>query len=73
MFNFIFFITFLQAINELKESLRSNLQQEPSDGELAARMNMTVQELSKHVMVGQAARNKLIKVHTTWPYTRYHL
>ncbi|KAF3334997.1 RNA polymerase sigma factor sigE [Carex littledalei] len=51
----------MKAINELKENLRSNLQQEPSDGELAAKMNMTVQELSKHMMVGQAARNKLIK------------
>ncbi|KAJ1688128.1 hypothetical protein LUZ63_019518 [Rhynchospora breviuscula] len=51
----------MKAINELKESLRNDLQQEPSDGELAAKMNMTVPELRRCMKVGQAARNKLIK------------
>jgi RNA polymerase sigma factor len=61
---FLLFISnFFQAINESKESLRNDLQREPSDGELAARMNMTVQELRRRVKVGEAARNKLIKVH----------
>ncbi|KAJ4732186.1 RNA polymerase sigma factor rpoD [Rhynchospora pubera] len=51
----------MKAINELKESLRNDLQREPSDGELAAKINMTVPELGRHMKVGQAARNKLIK------------
>jgi DNA-directed RNA polymerase specialized sigma subunit len=60
----LLFLTFFQAINELKESLRSDLQREPSDGELAARMNIIVHELRRHMKVGEAARNKLIKVLT---------
>lgn len=56
--------TLLQAIFEVKENLQKDLDRELTDGELASAMNMSVSELQWHIEVGQAARNKLIKVHT---------
>ncbi|XP_020247660.1 RNA polymerase sigma factor sigE, chloroplastic/mitochondrial-like [Asparagus officinalis] len=56
------FFEWLMAISEVKENLHKDLNKEPTEGELAATVNMTVSELRKHIEVGQAARNKLIKV-----------
>lgn len=41
-----------------------DLGREPTDGELASAINMNVQQLRRHLEVGHAARNKLIKVIT---------
>nr|CAD1824052.1 unnamed protein product [Ananas comosus var. bracteatus] len=51
----------MKAIFEVKENLQKDLDREPTDGELASAMNMSVSELQWHIEVGQAARNKLIK------------
>lgn len=51
-----------QAIFEVQENLQNELQREPTDAELAEAMNVTVRQLRRHLDVGRAARNKLIKV-----------
>ena len=48
----------------MKENLHKDLNKEPTEGELAAAVNMTVPQLRRHLEIGQAARNKLIKVST---------
>ncbi|KAL6848748.1 hypothetical protein ACP4OV_021331 [Aristida adscensionis] len=51
----------MKAIFEVQESLRDELQRDPTDAELAEATNMTVQQLRRRLDVGRAARNKLIK------------
>ncbi|TVT97174.1 hypothetical protein EJB05_57546, partial [Eragrostis curvula] len=51
----------MRAILEVQESLREELQREPTEAELAEANNMTVQQLRRRLDVGRAARNKLIK------------
>ncbi|XP_062181103.1 RNA polymerase sigma factor sigE, chloroplastic/mitochondrial-like [Phragmites australis] len=51
----------MKAIFEVQESLRDELQREPTDAELAEATNMTMQQLRRRLDVGRAARNKLIK------------
>nr|ANW72278.1 RNA polymerase sigma factor sigE [Tradescantia hirsutiflora] len=51
----------MKAVLEMKESLNKDLSREPADCELAAAVNMSVIEMRRHIEVGQAARNKLIK------------
>ncbi|OEL12738.1 RNA polymerase sigma factor sigE, chloroplastic/mitochondrial [Dichanthelium oligosanthes] len=51
----------MKAIFEVRESLREDLQREPTDAELAEATCMTVQQLRRRLDVGRAARNKLIK------------
>lgn len=51
----------MKAIFEVKENLCTDLNNEPTEAELAAAVNMTVMKLRRHIEVGQAARNKLIK------------
>ncbi|KAJ3670922.1 hypothetical protein LUZ60_008348 [Juncus effusus] len=51
----------MKAINEMKEKMQSDMQREPKDAEIAAKMNMNMRQLRRHIDVGQAARNKLIK------------
>jgi len=46
----------------VQESLREDLQRDPTDAELAEATGMTVQQLRRRLDVGRAARNKLIKV-----------
>jgi RNA polymerase sigma factor len=59
--NFCVF-SFIQAIFEVQESLREELQRDPTDAELAEATGMTVHQLRRRLDVGRAARNKLIKV-----------
>ena len=54
--------SFIQAIFEVQESLREELQRDPTDAELAEATGMTVHQLRRRLDVGRAARNKLIKV-----------
>ena len=54
--------SFIQAIFEVQESLREELQRDPTDAELAETTGMTVHQLRRRLDVGRAARNKLIKV-----------
>lgn len=42
--------------------------QDPSDGDLAEATNMTVVQLRKNLVVGQAARNKLVKVSVRYSF-----
>ncbi|KAL4204144.1 hypothetical protein AMTRI_Chr01g108270 [Amborella trichopoda] len=51
----------LKAILKVKEDLTMDLGREAIEGEVAAATNMCVAEMRRHVEVGQAARNKLIK------------
>ncbi|KAF8716434.1 hypothetical protein HU200_026313 [Digitaria exilis] len=51
----------MKAIFEVQESLREDLQREPTDAELAEATGMSVQQLRRRLDVGRAARNKLIK------------
>lgn len=44
--------------------MHKELNRYPTDAELAAAVNMTVTQMRGHLEVGQAARNKLIKVFT---------
>lgn len=46
----------------MREELEKTLEREPTDGELAEATNMNVSQLRKQIGIGQAARNKLIKV-----------
>lgn len=46
----------------MKENLQKDLGREPTEGELAEAMNMTVVQVRKRMEVGRASRNKLIKV-----------
>lgn len=39
-----------------------DLNREPTDGELADAVNMSVPQLRRHIEVARAARDKLIKV-----------
>ncbi|KAJ6797460.1 RNA polymerase sigma factor sigE, chloroplastic/mitochondrial-like [Iris pallida] len=50
-----------KAILEVKEKLQMGLTREPTDGELAVAVNMSVPQLRRQREVGHAARNKLIK------------
>jgi len=54
--------SFIQAIFEVQESLREELQRDPTDAELAEATGMTVHQLRRRLDVGRSARNKLIKV-----------
>ncbi|KAJ6829484.1 RNA polymerase sigma factor sigE, chloroplastic/mitochondrial-like [Iris pallida] len=51
----------MKAILKVKENLQMDLTREPTDGELADAVNMSVSQVRRHIEVGQAARNKLIK------------
>ncbi|XP_044984750.1 RNA polymerase sigma factor sigE, chloroplastic/mitochondrial [Hordeum vulgare subsp. vulgare] len=51
----------MKAILEVQENMRSELQSEPTEAEVAEAMNMPVQRLRRLRDVGRAARNKLIK------------
>lgn len=51
----------MKAILPVKETLENDLGREPTDGELAEATNMNLVQLRKHMEVGRAARNKLIK------------
>lgn len=57
-----FCFDFIKEILEVKGNLEQDLGREPRDGNLAEAMNMTVVQLRKTLVVGQAARNKLVKV-----------
>ncbi|XP_057513062.1 RNA polymerase sigma factor sigE, chloroplastic/mitochondrial-like [Actinidia eriantha] len=54
-------VYFTKALLEVKENLQQGLGPEPTDGELAVAANTTVVRVRKHLEVGQAARNNLIK------------
>ncbi|CAA6661044.1 unnamed protein product [Spirodela intermedia] len=51
----------VKATLAVKDTLCVDLGREPTDGELASAINMNVQQLRRHLEVGHAARNKLIK------------
>uniref|UniRef100_A0A5B7AJP3 RNA polymerase sigma factor sigE n=1 Tax=Davidia involucrata TaxID=16924 RepID=A0A5B7AJP3_DAVIN len=51
----------MKPLLQVKETLQQDLGREPTDGELAEATNMNVIQVRKHMEVGRAARNKLIK------------
>ncbi|OVA11451.1 RNA polymerase sigma-70 [Macleaya cordata] len=51
----------MKVLLQVKENLHKDFNREPTDGELAAATNMSVIQVKRHIEVGQAARNKLIK------------
>ncbi|WOK91387.1 RNA polymerase sigma factor sigE, chloroplastic/mitochondrial [Canna indica] len=51
----------MKAILKVKEGLSEDFNREPTDAELADAVKMSVPQLRRHIEVGQAARNKLIK------------
>ena len=48
----------------MKENLQRELGRDPTDAEVGEAMNMSVLQVRRHVEVGRAARNKLIKVNS---------
>lgn len=53
---------FIKEILEVKGNLEQDLGREPREDELTEATNMTVVQLREKLVVGLAARNKLIKV-----------
>ncbi|KAE8733881.1 RNA polymerase sigma factor sigE [Hibiscus syriacus] len=51
----------MKALLEANENLRKELGRDPTEDELADAKNMSAAEVSRHLEVGRAARNKLIK------------
>lgn len=51
----------MKALLEVKDNLQKDLGREPTEGKLAEATNMNVVQVRKHMEVGRAARNKLIK------------
>ncbi|KAL2921944.1 RNA polymerase sigma factor sigE chloroplastic/mitochondrial [Bienertia sinuspersici] len=51
----------MKAINQMKDNLRTELGRDPTDNESAEAMNMSAVQVRRHMEVGHAARNKLIK------------
>ncbi|KAK3447069.1 hypothetical protein EUGRSUZ_A02665 [Eucalyptus grandis] len=51
----------MKALLQVKENLRSDLDREPIDAEMAEATNMSVAQLRRQLEVGHAARSKLIK------------
>ncbi|KAM5557546.1 hypothetical protein ABKV19_024764 [Rosa sericea] len=51
----------MKALLQVKETLQKDLGREPNNGELAEATSMSVVQVKKHLEVGRAARNKLIK------------
>ncbi|KAM4068816.1 hypothetical protein ACB094_12G041300 [Castanea mollissima] len=51
----------MKALLQVKDNLQKDLGREPTEGELAEATNMNVVQVRKHMEVGRAARNKLIK------------
>uniref|UniRef100_A0A0E0DV11 RNA polymerase sigma-70 domain-containing protein n=1 Tax=Oryza meridionalis TaxID=40149 RepID=A0A0E0DV11_9ORYZ len=51
----------MKSILEVKENLENEVQSEPNDAQLAEAMHMSVLQMRRHLEVGRAARNKLIK------------
>lgn len=49
---------------KVKENLQEDLSREPTDGELAEAVGMSVTKMKRELEVGHAARNKIIKVTT---------
>lgn len=56
------YVVLIQGLLEVKEILQKDLGREPNKGELAEATNMSVVQVKRHLEVGRAARNKLIKV-----------
>ncbi|TKY74127.1 RNA polymerase sigma factor sigE [Spatholobus suberectus] len=52
----------MKALLRVKEDLQKELARESADGELADATDMSIAQVKKAIEVGQAARNKLIKV-----------
>lgn len=52
----------IQELFQVKEDLRKSLGREPTESEVAEATNMSVVQVKRHLEVGRAARNKLIKV-----------
>ncbi|KAK8714777.1 hypothetical protein V6N13_042126 [Hibiscus sabdariffa] len=51
----------MKALLEAKENLQKELGRDPTEDELAEAANMGAAQVSRHLEVGRAARNKLIK------------
>ncbi|XP_059667190.1 RNA polymerase sigma factor sigE, chloroplastic/mitochondrial-like [Cornus florida] len=51
----------MKPLLEVRENLQHGLGREPTDGEVADATKMNVVQVRKHMEVGRAARNKLIK------------
>ncbi|XP_021293041.1 RNA polymerase sigma factor sigE, chloroplastic/mitochondrial [Herrania umbratica] len=51
----------MKALLQAKENLQKDLGRDPTEDELAEATNMSAAQVRKHLEVGQAARNKLIK------------
>ncbi|KAF6140903.1 hypothetical protein GIB67_042316 [Kingdonia uniflora] len=51
----------MKALLQVNDDLSKDLGRSATDGEVAAATNMTVSQVKRQIVVGQAARNKLIK------------
>lgn len=51
----------MKVIHKVKENLHKDLGREPTDGDLAVAVNISVSKLKRDIDIGHAARNKIIK------------
>lgn len=56
------YVLWIQELFKVKDNLQQALGREPTEAELAESTNMSVAQVKRHLEVGRAARNKLIKV-----------
>ncbi|PRQ45494.1 putative winged helix-turn-helix DNA-binding domain-containing protein [Rosa chinensis] len=50
-----------KGLLQVKKTLQKDLGREPNKGELAEATSMSVVQVKKHLEIGRAARNKVIK------------
>lgn len=55
-------LVIIQALFQVKDNLSKGLGKEATDAELAQATNQTIFQVRRQIQVGQAAKNKLIKV-----------
>lgn len=55
-------LVIIQALFQVKDNLSIGLGKEATEAELAQATNQTVFQVRRQIQVGQAAKNKLIKV-----------
>lgn len=61
----------IQELFQVSENLQKALERNPTEGELAEVTNMSIAQVRRHLEVGRAARNKLIKVSRTFVSTPF--
>lgn len=62
----------IQELLKVRDSLQNATGGEPTESELAETTNMSVVDVKRHLAVGRAARNKLIRVSILILFPNFH-